>query len=90
MVNSTDLNARQGLRSERENGELTASTNVTDAVVQLVGWEAPVHQATGMIAAQLDCDIVSAAHRLAEHARITGQELPEVARDVLTRRKRFA
>jgi ANTAR domain len=70
-------------------GRTRQTTSVTEEVIKLVGRDLLVHQATGMVSAQLDCDIVEAAARLAEHARTTGQELPEVARDVVTRRKRF-
>jgi hypothetical protein len=53
-------------------------------------WGNPiVHQATRMVTVQLGCDIVSAASYLAEHAPITGQELPQVALGIVTARKRF-
>jgi hypothetical protein len=64
--------------------------NLTDTVVEMVGWSPLVHQAIGMVAVQLDCDVIQAASRLVEHARVTNQQLPEAARDVLTRRKNFA
>jgi AmiR/NasT family two-component response regulator len=48
-----------------------------------------VHQATGMIAAQADCDIDEAYHRLNIRAAAMGQSLQDTALDVLDRRIRF-
>ncbi|WP_306323718.1 MULTISPECIES: ANTAR domain-containing protein [unclassified Streptomyces] len=50
---------------------------------------AEVHQATGMLAAQLDTGCDHALVRLRGHAFSHGRPLLEVARDVLTRRLRL-
>ena len=42
-----------------------------------------VHQATGMIAAQADCDVGEAFNRLKIRAAALGQTLDEMALDVL-------
>ncbi|RAK28855.1 ANTAR domain-containing protein [Actinoplanes lutulentus] len=48
-----------------------------------------VHQATGMISAQLDVPIAEAFLRLRAHAFVGGLPLDEVAADVVARRLRF-
>lgn len=48
-----------------------------------------VHQATGMVAAQLGVSVVQALIRLRAHAFGNEQSLPDVARDVVARRLRF-
>lgn len=48
-----------------------------------------VHQAAGMIAAQLDTGIVDAEVRLRAHAFGSGRDLTDVARDVVSRTLRF-
>ncbi|HEV7526357.1 MAG TPA: ANTAR domain-containing protein [Acidimicrobiia bacterium] len=48
-----------------------------------------VHQATGMIAAQVGCDVAEAFHRLTIRAAATGQTRHELALDVLDRVVRF-
>ncbi len=48
-----------------------------------------VHQATGMVAAQLDVTVGQALIRLRAHAFGNGRRLPEVARDVVERRLRM-
>jgi GAF domain-containing protein len=49
-----------------------------------------VHQASGMIAAQLDGDVADALVRLRAHAFANDRPLAEVAADVVGRRLRFA
>lgn len=48
-----------------------------------------VHQATGMIAAQLNCDIAEATVRLRAHAFSTEQSVYEVSRSIVQREFRF-
>jgi hypothetical protein len=48
-----------------------------------------VHQASGMVAAQLDCTVALALIRLRAHAFGSERPLGEVARDVVERRLRF-
>jgi AmiR/NasT family two-component response regulator len=48
-----------------------------------------VHQATGMIAAQADCDVAEAFARLRIRAAAKEQTLHEMALDVLDRVVRF-
>jgi GAF domain len=48
-----------------------------------------VHQASGMVAAQLDSSVGQALFRLRAHAFGNDRPLPEVARDVVARRLRF-
>jgi len=48
-----------------------------------------VHQATGMIAVQADCEISEAFDRLQIRAAATGQTLHQTALDVLERVIRF-
>jgi len=50
---------------------------------------AAIHQASGMIAAQVDCDIEEAFHRLNIRAAALHQSLHDTALDVLDRRIRF-
>jgi hypothetical protein len=52
-------------------------------------FSAAVHQATGMIAAQADCDIVEAFNRLTIRAAAMGQSVNDTALDVLDRVIRF-
>ncbi|WP_216896640.1 ANTAR domain-containing protein [Nocardia alni] len=57
-------------------------------------WEHPVgareiHQATGMIAVQLDCTAAAAYSRLVGYAFTTERTLAEIAGDVVARRLRF-
>ena len=49
-----------------------------------------VHHATGMIAAQADCDVGEAFNRLKIRAAALGQTLDEAALDVLDRVIRFS
>lgn len=48
-----------------------------------------VHQATGMVAAQLGVDVDQAYARLRAHAFVEGRRLSDVARDVVARRLRL-
>jgi hypothetical protein len=48
-----------------------------------------VHQATGMMAAQLDCDIAEALDRLRIRSLALGQTLDDTANEVLCRAIRF-
>lgn len=52
---------------------------------QAVGHRAEVHQATGMVLAQLDIGPTDALARLRAHAFVTGRLLVDVARDVVER-----
>jgi hypothetical protein len=58
--------------------------DLTDAALR-----AEVHQATGMISAQLDVGIEEAFVRLQAHAYATGRRIGEVGDDVVARRLRF-
>jgi hypothetical protein len=51
---------------------------------------AEVHQATGVVAVQLDTTLADALVRLRAHAYLTGRRLSEVAHDVLTGAVRLA
>jgi GAF domain-containing protein len=51
------------------------------------GWQ--VHQATGMVAAQLDLPVADALARLRAHAFATGRTVKDVSADVVARRLRF-
>ena len=48
-----------------------------------------IYQATGMIAAQADCDIDEAFNRLNIRAAAMGQSIHDTALDILDRRIRF-
>ena len=48
-----------------------------------------IHQATGMVAAQADCDIDEAFNRLNIRAAAMGQTVQDTALDILDRRIRF-
>lgn len=64
---------------ERDGGWLT----------QALGHRAEVHQATGMVIAQLGVSAIDALARLRVHAFLTERLLSEVARDVVTRKLVF-
>jgi hypothetical protein len=51
---------------------------------------APVHQAAGMVSAQLACRVEEALGRLRIRAKASGKTLEELAADVFERRIRFA
>nr|WP_083958917.1 ANTAR domain-containing protein [Herbidospora mongoliensis] len=55
---------------------------------QVERW-AEVHQATGMVAAQIDADLTTAFVRLRAHAYVAGRSLREVAQDVVARTLRL-
>ncbi|NAS23899.1 GAF domain protein [Herbidospora sp. NEAU-GS84] len=55
---------------------------------QVERW-AEVHQATGMVAAQIDADLTTAFVRLRAHAYVSGRSLREVAHDVVARTLRL-
>jgi hypothetical protein len=50
---------------------------------------AEIHQAVGMVSAQLDCTMNQALHELLRHAATYGRAITAVAVDVTTRRLRF-
>lgn len=54
------------------------------------GRRAEVHQATGMIAAQLDLNVADALAALRAHAYASGLRLNELAAEVVSRKVRFA
>lgn len=58
-------------------------------IADLSGDRAVIEQATGMVAAQLDADIVTAARRLREAAEKDDRPLAELAHDVVGRRVRL-
>jgi ANTAR domain len=67
----------------RGSGEL--AEGLRDAAMH----RAEVHQAGGMISAQLEVGIVEALIRLRSHAYASGRPVAEVAADVIARRLRF-
>jgi hypothetical protein len=71
-----------GLPWETDDGELVPPIDAADRV-------AVVHQATGMVAVQLDCDLTEALVRLRAHAFASQQHLSEVATGVVTGALRF-
>jgi hypothetical protein len=50
---------------------------------------AQLHQATGMVSAQLNCDVVDAMNRLVLYSEETERSLEEVAADVINGVIRF-
>ncbi len=60
-----------------------------DRLSDVLDQRAPVHQATGMVAAQLDLDVAAALGRLRAHAWSHDRAIGEVARDVIIGRLRF-
>jgi hypothetical protein len=50
---------------------------------------AKIHQAVGMVSAQLDCSMNQALHEILRHAATCGRPINAVAGDVTTRRLRF-
>jgi hypothetical protein len=55
----------------------------------LVDQHAVVHQATGMVSAQLGVPLAEAAVRVRAHAFAAGRSLCDVARDIVARRRRL-
>lgn len=49
-----------------------------------------VHQASGMVSAQLDIDVADALTRIRAHAYTTNRPINDVARDIVARRLRLA
>lgn len=60
-----------------------------DRLLEVVEHRAHVHQATGMIAAQLKCDLATALSRLRAYAWSDDRSIDDVASDVVDRRLRF-
>ena len=58
-------------------------------LADIVDHRAVVHQATGMVAAQLDADVRTALGRLRAYAWSRDRSLDDVADDVVARRLRF-
>jgi hypothetical protein len=58
-------------------------------IADLSGDRAAIEQATGMVAAQLDANVVLAGRRLREAAMDQGRPLVEIAHDVVARRLRL-
>ncbi|MBF6132516.1 ANTAR domain-containing protein [Nocardia otitidiscaviarum] len=73
---------------------LAALTPPHDGAEAGAGWELSssareIHQATGMVAVQLDTTAAIAYARLVGHAFAAGRRLDEIASDVVARRVRF-
>lgn len=64
----------------------SAGADISSTGGQAVELRREVHQATGMVMAQLDCDASTALLRLRAHAYATGTPLEAVAREVVRRR----
>lgn len=60
-----------------------------DRLEEVVEHRAHVHQATGMIAAQLECDVATALSRLRARAWSDDRSIDDLATDVVARRLRF-
>lgn len=60
-----------------------------DRLAEIVDHRAHVHQATGMIAAQIEVDVATALSRLRAYAWARDRSIDDVARDVVTRALRF-
>ena len=58
-------------------------------LADVVDQRAAIHQATGMVAAQLDTDVATALGRLRVRAWSNGQRLDDFARQVVARELRF-
>ena len=69
--------------------DLQAQSGIPWAESDVRGQQARVHQATGMIAAQLDSSMADALARLRGQAFSTGSTIHDVADEVLGRRLRF-
>jgi hypothetical protein len=79
-----------------EGEELSAALLVAELVTESLAWglevddyRAVVHQATGMISAQLNCDVGEALVRLRGHAFGAERPIEQVAGDVVTGDLRF-
>lgn len=71
------------LQSEAADGE------VSDGLARGADLQDRVHQATGMVAAQLEITVAHALRVLHTHARARGTRLQEVAAETVARRLRF-
>jgi GAF domain/ANTAR domain len=72
--------------------ELEAETTpglLPDRLAEVAGHRAVVHQATGMIAAQLDSNVATALARLRSYAWANGRSIDGVAAEVVARLLRF-
>lgn len=85
-----------GVDGDEPRNDMTAVAGVTPVDGMALGpwWEQRVssreiHQATGMIAVQLDCSAAAAYSRLVGHAFGSGRALADIAADVVARRLRF-
>jgi hypothetical protein len=80
-----DIAAEAVLALQADAAEGTLATALTTSA----NFHTVVHQATGMVAAQLDTDVGEALTRLRAHAFGNDRTLTDVARDVVGRRLRF-
>jgi hypothetical protein len=62
---------------------------LSEELIDLTSHRAEVHQASGMIAAQLGIDVADALVRLRAHAFAAGRAVADVAADVVARRLRL-
>lgn len=62
----------------------------SDSAGPLLDWSPELHQAEGMIAAQVGGSVSDAVDLLLREARATGRSVEDIARDVVSRRMRFA
>jgi hypothetical protein len=79
-----DLIARAVLTPQAHDGRWPEPPGFADADIHAV-----VHQAAGMVSAQLDISVADALARLRAHAFATDRRLSDVAEDVVARRLRF-
>ena len=75
------------LALDKRGGIASGPDGLADAAVSARG--AQVHQATGMVAAQLGMSMPDALAALRAHAYVTGQRLSDLVADVLARRVRL-
>lgn len=71
------------LQDDNEHG------GVSSTLTELIGSQAEVHQATGMITIQLGIGLTEALLRLRAHAYATGRTVSAIAADLVNRRLRF-
>jgi ANTAR domain len=62
---------------------------VRDGFTEMLDWSPEVHQAVGMVSAQMGAPVAEAASRLVRESEDTGRSLDDIARDVIDRRSRF-
>ena len=77
-----------GIRTDPGGGR--PADDAAAAPEHVVGNRTEVHQATGMVLAQLDVDATDALARMRAHAFVRGLLLIDVARDVVARRLVFS